>query len=83
MSAAIDINSTRQHWPQFHSDQPDTPAEQRIEALTVGEDEAAAEQFVDWLADEDNRETLYHMIVDRLGEDDVKGAARQWAKEAA
>lgn len=77
MSAAIDINSTRQYWPQFDNDAPPT----KLEALTEGECEIAAEQFVDWLAAEDNRETLYHMVVDRLGESDIKAAAKAWAAE--
>lgn len=82
-NAAIDITHTRQHWPQFDSDQPDDPAITRLDSLLHGESEISAEQFVNWLADEDNRETLYHMIVNRLGDDDINAAAEQWAKEAA
>jgi len=77
MSAAIDINSTSTYFPQFDPDAPPT----RFEALMEGECEISAEQFVDWLAAEDNRETLYHMVVDRLGESDVKAAAKVWAAE--
>ena len=81
MSTEIDINSTSVQLPQFDSDQTDTPEELRLEALLENEDEAAAEQFVDWLAAEDNRETLYHMIVNRLQDDDVKQAAQRWAED--
>lgn len=83
MNTAIDITHTRQHWPQFDPDQPDDPATTRLDSLLHGESEISAEQFVDWLADEAQRETLYHMLVDRLGDDDIKNAARQWAEEVA
>ncbi|MFG6139472.1 hypothetical protein [Halomonas sp. B23F22_10] len=79
MSAAIDINSTSTHFPQFDPEAPPT----KLEALLEGECEIAAEQFVDWLADEAQRETLYHMAINRLKDDDIKAAAEQWAKEGA
>lgn len=76
-NAAIDINSTSRYLPQFDPDVPPT----QFEALIDEECETAAERFVEWLASEEQAERLYYLIVERLQEDDVKAAAKQWAKE--
>tara|TARA_B100000700_G_scaffold189815_1_gene209225 strand:+ start:66894 stop:67130 length:237 start_codon:yes stop_codon:yes gene_type:complete len=77
MSAAIDINSTRQYWPQFDSDRPITP----LEALKGG-DEIASTAFADWMADDEQRDEL-HDLLSYLGDNDVvQKLAEKWAKEA-
>ncbi|MDR5859437.1 hypothetical protein FZZ93_05630 [Halomonas eurihalina] len=82
-NAAIDWNSQPVHFPQFDSDQPDPPDVARLEGLLHGNSETCAEQFIEWLRSDEQAETLYHMIIDRLGDDDITAAAEQWAKQAA
>lgn len=72
----VDINSNGRYWPQFDASAPPT----KLEALLHGDSEICAEKFVDWLADE-KRDELYHVIVDRLGADDVRQLAAIWAEQ--
>lgn len=75
-TAAIDINSAPVRWRQFDPDRPVT----LLEALHDGEEQPAID-FVDWLASDGQRERLYHMAIERLGDEDVKSAAKAWARE--
>lgn len=74
-SPAVDIHSMPIR-PQLDPDRPVTP----LEALRDGS-EIAADQFVDWLADEAPREVLYHIIINRQDDADVKAAAKAWGRE--
>lgn len=78
MNAAIDINSTGRHLPQFDPDRPITPAE----AWRDGDD-VASSAFAEWLAADAQRQALEDLISLHSDDEVVRALVEQWAREAA
>lgn len=68
---------SRTRWPQFDPDRDTSPAEDLADG-----DSDAAEAFVDWMADDDQRYMLFDLLMEYQNRPLVKSLINQWGEKA-